>query len=61
MNEKQFISPISGYNHKIIKKYEFKIYLNDCLFHTESTVDKIMIPIKNQLLINPSFMFLYLL
>jgi hypothetical protein len=44
MNEKQFISPISGYNHKIIKKYNFEIYLEDKLFHDKSVVDKITIP-----------------
>jgi hypothetical protein len=44
MNEKQFISPISGYNHKIIKKYNFELYLEDKLFHDKSVVDKITIP-----------------
>ena len=45
MNQKQFINPISGYTNKIIKKYNFELYLEDCLFHDKSTIDKIIIPL----------------
>ncbi len=50
MNLKQFISPIEGYNSKIIKEYNFQIYGNnhdtyDNLFKNTSTIDKIQMPI----------------
>jgi hypothetical protein len=48
MNEKKFINPIDGYNNKIIKKFNFEIYLENCLFfdQSKSTIDKITIPFK---------------
>jgi hypothetical protein len=36
MNQKQFINPISGYNHKIIKKYNFRM-CTEILNHNIST------------------------
>jgi len=46
MNEKKFINKIHDYNSKIIMKYDFDLYVEDKLFHTDSTVNKITIPLK---------------
>ena len=46
MNEKKFINKIHDYNSKIIMKYDFDIYVEDKLFHTDSTINKITIPLK---------------
>jgi hypothetical protein len=46
MNEKKFINEISNYNGKIIKEYNFKIYLENQLLHTNPVKNKINIPLK---------------
>ena len=46
INKKQFIKPINNYIYHIYKRYNFNIYLENCLFHKESGRNKISIPIK---------------
>ncbi len=46
MNEKKFINEISNYNGKIIKEYNFQIYLENQLLHTNPVKNKISIPLK---------------
>jgi hypothetical protein len=46
MNEKKFINKISDYNAKIIKKYDFNLYLEDGLFHDKSVIGKMDIPLN---------------
>ncbi len=46
MNEKKFINKIHKYNAKIIKKYEFDIYLEENLFHDMPVKNLINIPMK---------------
>ena len=51
MNEKKFINKIHKYDAKIIKKYEFDIYLEESLFHSN--------PIKNLINIPMTELFTY--
>jgi hypothetical protein len=46
MNEKKFINEISNYSGKIIKEYNFEIYLENQLLHTNPVKNKINIPLK---------------
>lgn len=46
MNEKKFISEITNYNGKIIKEYNFEIYLENQLLHTNPVKNIINIPLK---------------
>ncbi len=46
MNEKKFINKISDYNAKIIKKYNFNLYLEDGLFHDKSVIGKLDVPLN---------------
>jgi hypothetical protein len=52
MNEKKFINKISDYNAKIIKKYNFNLYLEDCLFHDKSVIGKMDVPFDRIIKIN---------
>uniref|UniRef100_A0A6C0HUX6 Uncharacterized protein n=1 Tax=viral metagenome TaxID=1070528 RepID=A0A6C0HUX6_9ZZZZ len=45
MNEKKFIDKISDYNAKIIKKYDFNLYLECYLFHDKSVIGQTNIPL----------------
>jgi hypothetical protein len=46
MNEKKFINEISNYSGKIIKEYNFEIYLENQLLHTNPVKNIISIPLK---------------
>jgi hypothetical protein len=49
MNEKKFINKTTigyYYNAKIIKKYNFNLYLEDCLFHDKSVIGRMDVPIN---------------